>query len=1068
MAVIDVANNKNEMAMNCVECGHEMGAGVKFCPECGAKQELKCGACGAALGSGVKFCPECGAKTGAVVGAGGTAAGVVSRIDLVPSPLGLPDCPVTFQEVSAEGPNEDNELRITVKYQITNDTEKDWEYFEVQTKLLSASGQIVEESNDTQEQAVSAGESADFESSFWGIKQAALGGNPEQAHIVVTATACGFAQQELGEVDIPETAYDPVALKPAKVGDVVQLVGGSLWKTPVDDDKECHVEVKALVQNLTSHYLPQVKVIAEVTDKSGREVTDAGGSGEIRPGALSAINGSGWEKEKKFKGAKAALSIRAYWPVATGMSQQQGMVITAGERNEDEPEGHVGNWPFTTGRPDDEGSESEENRVTGRLIDARIGVVRRDWDAEQFGDEISFWSRDNPQIFEIDEEPVEDYAREALLVTVFFHENEVSVAATKSESATSFMKFVVPDPDEDQEFGGAWLFIAEIINSIVKNGELAGEAAWLILNNGTNAVTENNWQSELDSDCDWNGEVGGGDQLHVSEAKYAGGLFLDVVSYSNISVDLSEDGIDYGSDEADDKRDESSRFVGVGVAKIEEVAAITAADLENDPMYDQAVDVVLTNRRVSISLVQRNLGIGYDRAARLIEAMASAGLVSDADATGHREILTRTADTAVMPTDQGRVPSELARFVEQARQQIKNDKFLFSPIPEKKLSNAIGSYAPNVDKRDVVLLVDSTVFGSAKEGLLLTTRGLYAKDLGQAPQGMSLSEIARVEYKSALLTPQILVNGMAFFQAGGLDKKDTQVLVELLQKLCNELRVGGDVPLALADEFIDCIVSIEATDQVNAQLFWTAKEQVLGSLGTRVRWIGKDESSGQWRQLNNSKQGDYRHFRAALQVADRRGPINPAVLSMYCDGVKQLAQRFNATVGMPVQADVLAKAKKLDEVCAPVDVQFWIYVVSRVGAGFEGVRVSEAAEAAGLQFAEDGFFHARNDSGAMLFTLCKLDGTPFSVGELTTATMQGVTLQLDVPNVIDGAKAFDQMRQTMQKLVTLLDGVLIDAQRNPLSDEMVVSIRAKTAELQQQMASHNIIAGSLRAQRLFS
>jgi S-DNA-T family DNA segregation ATPase FtsK/SpoIIIE len=60
---------------------------------------------------------------------------------------------------------------------------------------------------------------------------------------------------------------------------------------------------------------------------------------------------------------------------------------------------------------------------------------------------------------------------------------------------------------------------------------------------------------------------------------------------------------------------------------------------EKDPMYDQAVEVVLKNRRASISLVQRHLKIGYNRAARLVEDMEKAGLVSCMSGSGQREIL---------------------------------------------------------------------------------------------------------------------------------------------------------------------------------------------------------------------------------------------------------------------------------------------------------------------------------------------------------------------------------------------------------------------------------------------
>jgi len=60
---------------------------------------------------------------------------------------------------------------------------------------------------------------------------------------------------------------------------------------------------------------------------------------------------------------------------------------------------------------------------------------------------------------------------------------------------------------------------------------------------------------------------------------------------------------------------------------------------EKDPMYDQAVEVVLKNRKASISLVQRHLKIGYNRAARLVEDMEKAGLVSAMSSSGQREIL---------------------------------------------------------------------------------------------------------------------------------------------------------------------------------------------------------------------------------------------------------------------------------------------------------------------------------------------------------------------------------------------------------------------------------------------
>jgi S-DNA-T family DNA segregation ATPase FtsK/SpoIIIE len=70
-----------------------------------------------------------------------------------------------------------------------------------------------------------------------------------------------------------------------------------------------------------------------------------------------------------------------------------------------------------------------------------------------------------------------------------------------------------------------------------------------------------------------------------------------------------------------------------------EEGALEGPDAESDPLYDQAVAIVLKTRRASISLVQRHLRIGYNRAARLIEQMERSGLVSAMQSNGNRDVL---------------------------------------------------------------------------------------------------------------------------------------------------------------------------------------------------------------------------------------------------------------------------------------------------------------------------------------------------------------------------------------------------------------------------------------------
>jgi DNA segregation ATPase FtsK/SpoIIIE, S-DNA-T family len=60
---------------------------------------------------------------------------------------------------------------------------------------------------------------------------------------------------------------------------------------------------------------------------------------------------------------------------------------------------------------------------------------------------------------------------------------------------------------------------------------------------------------------------------------------------------------------------------------------------ETDPLYDDAVAFVISSRRASISAVQRQFRIGYNRAARLVEQMEASGLVSQMESNGNRTVL---------------------------------------------------------------------------------------------------------------------------------------------------------------------------------------------------------------------------------------------------------------------------------------------------------------------------------------------------------------------------------------------------------------------------------------------
>ncbi|MEM8684620.1 MAG: DNA translocase FtsK 4TM domain-containing protein, partial [Pseudomonadota bacterium] len=82
-----------------------------------------------------------------------------------------------------------------------------------------------------------------------------------------------------------------------------------------------------------------------------------------------------------------------------------------------------------------------------------------------------------------------------------------------------------------------------------------------------------------------------------------------------------------------------------GLTGIDPAGGADGGDAEADPLYDQAVQVVMETRKASISGVQRRLKIGYNRAARMVESMEAAGLVGPLQPNGTREILVPNPDS---------------------------------------------------------------------------------------------------------------------------------------------------------------------------------------------------------------------------------------------------------------------------------------------------------------------------------------------------------------------------------------------------------------------------------------
>ncbi|MDD2875230.1 MAG: cell division protein ZipA C-terminal FtsZ-binding domain-containing protein [Azoarcus sp.] len=281
-------------------------------------------------------------------------------------------------------------------------------------------------------------------------------------------------------------------------------------------------------------------------------------------------------------------------------------------------------------------------------------------------------------------------------------------------------------------------------------------------------------------------------------------------------------------------------------------------------------------------------------------------------------------------------------------------------------------------------------------------------------------------------------------------------------------RVLPNFPDAL-DVRADCIIRVEAIEPLDASRLWAAQHEVLSGLSKTVRWFGFDDSGNLWHPLTANSAGSYHWFCVALQLVDRQGSIGEGDYIRFSGGVQRVAEQFLAVpAGLPARSEVLGNATELDRFCADVDVQIGINVVSANGQPFHGTKIRALAESEGLVLREDGSFHACDEDGNTLFTLCNLEPTLFAGDEMRTLQTNGVTLVIDVPRVANGAVVFERMMQFAARLGNTLNGVVVDDNRAPFGPEAAALIRAQIEQFQQHMAEQGIPAGGPLARRLFS
>lgn len=274
-------------------------------------------------------------------------------------------------------------------------------------------------------------------------------------------------------------------------------------------------------------------------------------------------------------------------------------------------------------------------------------------------------------------------------------------------------------------------------------------------------------------------------------------------------------------------------------------------------------------------------------------------------------------------------------------------------------------------------------------------------------------------------------------------------------------------PSSTSSSPIDYVCRLESvTPMAAAALVELSKS--LHAIGKPVSLKAWNAETDEWVTLPSNAVTAVTRLEAALQLADRNGPVNRVQLSTMRDLVGEFAEQVEARCRCPEIDDAAQAAAELDRFCAQVDISIGCNVVPAAAGGFPGTKLRGLLESAGFVLDPGGRFVLRADDGSPLMAAEDIEGRVLSLEHLRTATLAGLVLTLDVPRVPGHGRSFDRMLDIGRQLAQALGGTVVDDNRAPLTEAGLKVVRQRLRELHEAMQAQGIPPGSPLAERLFS
>lgn len=271
----------------------------------------------------------------------------------------------------------------------------------------------------------------------------------------------------------------------------------------------------------------------------------------------------------------------------------------------------------------------------------------------------------------------------------------------------------------------------------------------------------------------------------------------------------------------------------------------------------------------------------------------------------------------------------------------------------------------------------------------------------------------------------------------------------------------------LMDPLIDAITPIELESLVSGDAILAAMPHTR-RVGTKPFAVeGLNETTGEWESPYAGRR--YSALQAAVQLANRVGPINEIEYSEFVIKAQAVADALNGDTVFPDMLEEVARGRELDQFANAHDAQLSFTLCAKASAWSPGYIQQHAARCGFIAGAIPGRMVLPSSvQGLPPVLSLSFDTQAAMADDPALSAIREFVMSLDVPQIKRDEAPFRQLREVANALAQAMDGVVTDGSGHVLTDAELDAIAVDLEQLYNALDSRELSAGSPQARRLFS